>query len=173
MKLNKVLLAASVVMGMSSFAHAADQGHGKVTFHGSIIDAPCSIDTKSIDQKIELGSISNVLLASGGTTTPEPFQILLKDCSLDTAKTVTTTFSGMEGTAAGTLGISGSAKGANIMLTDGDGTALTLGQPNKGQQIPAGATGATLEFAAYVQGDGASVVPGEFNSVTDFMLTYI
>ncbi|ELY3087894.1 type 1 fimbrial protein [Klebsiella aerogenes] len=171
MKLNKALLAVSVVMGMSSFAHAADQGHGKVTFHGTIIDAPCSIDANSVDQKIELGSIANVALENGGSSTPTPFQILLKDCSLATAQTVTTTFSGMEGVD-GKLGIAGSASGAGIVLTDGDGSKITLGQPNKGQEIPAGASAATLEFAAYVQGDGASVVPGEFTGVTDFTLAY-
>lgn len=35
MKLHKIMLAVSVVMGMSSFAHAADQGSGTVSFHGS------------------------------------------------------------------------------------------------------------------------------------------
>ena len=43
MKLNKIMMAAVIAFGASSFAQAADQGHGKVTFTGSIIDAPCSI----------------------------------------------------------------------------------------------------------------------------------
>lgn len=41
-------------------ANAADQGHGTVTFTGSIIDAPCSIAPESIDQTVNLGQISNV-----------------------------------------------------------------------------------------------------------------
>ena len=47
MKLNQIMLAAVMAFGVSSLAHAAvkDQGHGKVTFNGSIIDAPCSILT--------------------------------------------------------------------------------------------------------------------------------
>lgn len=62
MKLNKIMLAAVMAFGVSSLAHAADQGHGKVTFSGSIIDAPCSIAPESLDQTVELGAISNVAL---------------------------------------------------------------------------------------------------------------
>lgn len=43
MKLNKIMLATVLAFGVSSLANAADQGHGKVTFTGSIIDAPCSL----------------------------------------------------------------------------------------------------------------------------------
>ncbi|MEN4700025.1 fimbrial protein [Pantoea agglomerans] len=176
MKLNKIMLAVSVVMGMSSLAHAADpvhsaadQGHGKVTFHGSIIDAPCSIDPDSVDQKIELGEISNVALEKSGSSTPKPFQILLKNCSTATLKTVTSTFTGAEGVD-GKLGITGEAAGAGIVLTNGDGTKITLGKATKAQTIQNGNN--TLSFSAYVQGDGASVTPGEFNSITDFTLAY-
>ncbi|HBV9912402.1 TPA: type 1 fimbrial protein [Klebsiella aerogenes] len=169
MKLNKIMLAASVVMGMSSFAHAADQGHGTVSFHGSIIDAPCSIDPDSADQKIELGEISSVALDNSGTSTPKPFQILLKNCSTATLSSVTSTFTGSEGVD-GKLGITGSAAGAGIVLTNGDGSKIELGKPTKAQAIQDGDN--TLSFSAYVQGDGASVTPGEFNGITDFTLAY-
>lgn len=54
MKLNKTILAAGLVLGFASMANAADQGHGTVTFTGSIIDAPCSIAPESIDQTVNL-----------------------------------------------------------------------------------------------------------------------
>lgn len=62
MKLNKIMLAAAMAFGATSFAHAADQGHGKVNFIGSIIDAPCSIAPESLDQTVDLGQVSNVAL---------------------------------------------------------------------------------------------------------------
>lgn len=176
--MNKALIALSVVMGMSSFAHAetpapttnGDQGHGTVTFTGSIIDAPCSITPDSLDQKVSLGSIANKSLENGGTSTPVPFQIKLEKCSIPTAKTVTTTFSGSEGKN-GMLAITGNAAGAGIVLKYGD-SKVELGKPTASQQIAANANAATLEFSAYLQGDGASIVPGDFSSVADFMLTY-
>lgn len=173
MKFKKTLLVASLAMGIANFANAAvtDQGHGTVTFHGHIISAPCSIDGDSVDQKIEMGDIANKALENGGTSTPKPFQILLKNCDVATQDTVTATFTGTEG-ANGNLGITGDAKGASIVMTDGAGNAIELGKPTAAHALQNGDN--TLEFSAYLQGDGASstVVPGEFQSITDFTLAY-
>lgn len=174
MTLNKTMIAICMAMGIASFAHAGDakptdQGHGRVNFHGSIIDSPCSIDTKSVDQKIELGEISSSALENSGSSTPKPFQIMLKKCSISTMKTVTTTFTGPAGQG-GKLGITGDASGAGIVLTDGAGTKIALDKATAPQTLGNGDN--TLSFSAYVQGDGASVVPGEFNGVADFTLAY-
>lgn len=83
MKLNKFVLAAAAFCVISTSANAADMGHGKITFKGSVIDAPCSIDAKSLDQTIQLGAISKNQLANGGKSTPVDFSIILHDC--DTA----------------------------------------------------------------------------------------
>ena len=82
MKLNKIVLATVMTMGlgMASVANAADQGQGKITFTGSIVDAPCSITAGSADQTIPLGAISNIALAANGGTgvsAAQPFSIEL------------------------------------------------------------------------------------------------
>jgi len=181
MKLNKIMLAAVMAFGVSSVAHAAvkDQGHGKVTFSGSIIDAPCSIAPESLDQTVELGAISNVALKGGGKSTPRNFQIKLENCELTTEapgknNTVSLTFSGSASEAdSKLLGITGTAKGAGIAITDGAGSNIELGKPSKARELQNGAN--TLSFAAYLQGAAAStavIVPGEFQSVADFTLAY-
>lgn len=176
MKLNKIMMAAVLTFGTISGAQAADQGHGKVTFTGSIIDAPCSIAPESIDQTIELGQISNVALKDGGQSTPKNFDIKLEDCSFGTpaAKNkVQVTFTGMESAAGnGLLGITGNAGGASLAITQGDGKVITLGQATKEQVLQDGNN--TLSFAAYLQGDGASatITEGDFQAVTDFTLAY-
>lgn len=171
MKLNKLLLTAVVAASMTSFAHAADQGHGTVTFTGSIIDAPCSITPETIDQVVHLGQISNVILKDGGSSNPKPFEIKLENCTLDTMKSVTTTFTGSPG-ANGLLGITGTAKGASIAITNGSGVIVTLGQATPAQLLQDGNN--TLSFSAYLKGDGTAVpiVPGEFKGVADFTLAY-
>ncbi|HEY1847464.1 MAG TPA: fimbrial protein [Buttiauxella sp.] len=177
MKFNKTILA--MAMGFSMVAGAAnaagtttDQGHGKVTFTGSIIDAPCSIAAKDVDQIVPLGEIANKSLESGGKSEPHPFDIELVNCDLGTVQTVTTTFTGAADTnAPAMLGIAGSASGAGIVLTDGSSKPITLGQPTDGQILQNGTN--TLLFSAYLQGDGASeIVPGAFTSVTNFTLAY-
>ncbi|QXN62770.1 fimbrial protein [Serratia fonticola] len=185
MKLNKIMLAAVLAFGTVSAVQAADpvvpvvpvagdQGHGKVTFTGSIIDAPCSIDPNSVDQTVDLGAVSNVSLVDGGTSDPKPFEIHLEKCSLATAATVTTTFDGAKGKG-GLLGMTGDAQGASIAITDGSNTLIELGKPTTGQLVSAGATEATLGFSAYLKGDGgdaATIVPGKFQSVANFILNY-
>ncbi|CAI0905519.1 fimbrial protein [Serratia proteamaculans] len=174
MKLNKIMMAAVLVFGAASVAQA-DQGHGTVTFTGSIIDAPCSIDPTSIDQTVDLGQVSNVALAKGGTSRPENFEIKLVNCSLETVKTVTTTFTGAEGKD-GRLGLTGTAKGASIAITDGANNLIELGTATAPQGIQDGNN--NLLFSAYLKGDGTAaetasvVVPGEFKSVANFTLAY-
>ncbi|MBE4976533.1 MULTISPECIES: fimbrial protein [Serratia] len=183
MKLNKIMMVAAVAFGLSSTAFAADQGHGKVTFTGSIIDAPCSINPDSIDQTVELGQISKAALVSGGKSTPRNFSIALENCTFANDEKgnplknkVALTFTGMESNATptnGLLGITGTAKGASVAITDGSGTVIKLGQPTKAQTLQGGSN--TLNFAAYLQGDAAStavITEGEFQAVADFTLAY-
>ncbi|OOV89393.1 MULTISPECIES: fimbrial protein [unclassified Pseudomonas] len=175
MKLNKLAMVVALALGAVSGVQAADQGKGIVRFTGSIIEAPCSIDPDSIDQTVPLGAVSNLTLADGGNSIPQPFEVRLEKCTMTTVKTVKTTFNGSAGTA-GMLGITGDAAGAGIVLTDGSGTPIVLGTATAGQLISVGATEATLAFSAYLKGNGGdieSITPGEFSSVVNFMLTYI
>ncbi|MBC3211569.1 fimbrial protein [Serratia fonticola] len=173
MKLNKIMLAAVMTLGTVSMANAANQGGGTVTFKGSIIDAPCSIDAGSVYQTVQLGDISSGQLKNGGKSTPQYILIKLVGCDVETAKDVTTTFTGAESEAApGLLAMRGSARGASIAINDIDGKLLPLTTASKAQKIEDGWT--TLRFSAHLQGDGASaaITPGEFNSVADFTMAY-
>lgn len=174
MKFNKIAIAAAVLIGTISSVQAADQGNGVVKFTGTIVDAPCAIDHNSSDQTIDLGTVANVALADGGNSAPKPFEIRLEKCSLDTAKTVKTTFNGAAGQG-GLLGITGDAKGAGIALTDSDGTSIQLGTATTGKLLSVGTSETTLAFNASLKGNGgdvSTIVPGEFNSVANFMLNY-
>ena len=176
MKFNKVAVFI-ISMASSSVAFAADQGHGKITFNGSIIDSPCSLAPESEDQTIPLGQISNVLLKNGGSndgqSTPRNFDIKLENCDTTTAKTVTATFTGTPSAYdADSLGVTGTAGGVSVVMTDGSGKKIKLGQPTDARPIQDGSN--TLMFSAYVQGGGASaaITEGQFSTVTDFTLAY-
>ncbi|EMF5053727.1 type 1 fimbrial protein [Serratia marcescens] len=175
MKLNKIMLTVVMALGTISMANAANQGSGSVTFKGSIVAAPCSIEPESLDQTVALGDIASAQLANGGKSTPQDFLIKLVGCEVDenVTKTMTTTFTGAESAAApGLLAMKGSARGASIAINDVDGKLLKLGTASKAQEITNGQT--TLRFSAHLQGDGASaaITPGEFSSVADFTLAY-
>lgn len=180
MKLNKIVLGLSLVLSVASFANAAEVGEagsGTVTFTGSIIDAPCSIDPDTVDQTVNLGQISNVALLENdgkGTSTPKDFEIRLEKCNIGslTNKTVSLTFTGAEGGTKGMLGMTGTAKGASIAITDAAGKVMPLGTATQAAALQNGKN--TLRFSAFMQGDGASstIVPGDFKSVANFTLAY-
>ncbi|HBZ16818.1 fimbrial protein [Pantoea sp. NPDC088449] len=182
MKLNKIMVAMGFgLVMMAGTANAIDdQGHGTVTIKGSIIDAPCSITPETIDQTVNLGQVSNVQLKDGGKSNPQSFSIKLENCDLAADKhTAQITFTGME--SAGNpelIGMTGSAEGASIGLTNGAGTLIKLGEPT---DVTIQNGNNTLAFSAYLQGDpapaegtldGANIVPGTFQSVVSFNLAY-
>ncbi|HGM5454948.1 fimbrial protein [Serratia marcescens] len=181
MKLNKIMLAAVMAMGVSSFANAANQGSGSVTFTGEIIDAPCSIAADNIDQTIPLGQISNLSLKDGRESdVKEDFSIKLEDCAFATAKTVKTTFTGAPGGTTGVdkkmvaFGSGSTAKGASVVITDNN-KPIELGTATAGQLLDVGTTQAELKFQAFLKGNGGAldtIVPGAFTSVVNFALDY-
>ena len=148
----------------------------KVTFTGSVIDAPCSITPQSIDQTVDLGQISKEALLSGKIYSRN-FSIGTENCSFSSPATknkVQVTFNGMESAAKnGLLGLPELLKGASVAITQADGQIIKLGYQLKEQVLQDGNN--TLSFAAYLQGDGDStnvVTEGEFQAVTDFTLAY-
>jgi type 1 fimbria pilin len=176
MKLNKLMLATVIAFASASVAHAAsDQGNGKVTFTGSIIDAPCSIDPNSVDQTVHMGQISNRVLDKQGKSSMQPFNIELKDCSLSTMKNVKVTFTGTpDPDNSKLLALSGTATGAGIVIYDMlHSKDVELGTATDGQGLTENDN--SLKFAAYLQGSSASgaVVPGDFTSVANFTLAYL
>lgn len=168
-------ISTTLMMGST---YAADKGHGKITFKGSIIDAPCSISPDSIDQTVDLGQISNMALVDGGKSSPRPFDIALQHCDITNLKNgITLTFNG---TAASfdaskkTLGIAGTGAGAGVQITNSAGNVLTLGTATPFQQLQHGNN--TLRLAAYLVGNGGdikTITAGEFSSVADFTLSYL
>ncbi|MBL3523571.1 type 1 fimbrial protein [Serratia plymuthica] len=185
MKLNKIMMAAVLAFGATSMmAQAANQGSGTVTFTGEIIEAPCSIAPGNIDQTVPLGQVSNLSLKDGGESgVKEPFKIILEDCTVATAKTVKTTFTGKSGGTTGTdtksvgFGSGSTAAGASIIITDTNDAnkAVELGKATTGQVLAIGDTDAELEFKAFLKGNGGALTTiksGAFTSVVNFALSY-
>lgn len=66
MKMSKVAYSLVLAMGVAAFgAQAANEGTGRITFTGSIIDAACSVAPESEDFVVPLGEIAAAQLADG------------------------------------------------------------------------------------------------------------
>ncbi|NDJ59247.1 fimbrial protein [Enterobacteriaceae bacterium 4M9] len=191
MKVNKLASALIIALGMSAAGAqaAADQGSGKITFSGSIIDAPCSIDPESSDQEVNLGQVAKSQLENSGTSTPQNFAILLKNCAVTetqvnnpedpenptqvvTAPSVTVTFGGSPALDDDNtwFGITGTATGAGVVITDASSNKIPVGGTSAARELIEGNN--TLGFSAYLQGLGNTIETGDFQSIADFMLSY-
>ncbi|HGM5490605.1 TPA: fimbrial protein [Serratia fonticola] len=172
MKLNKLATGIALASGIATFAASADQGSGNIDFTGSIIDAPCSIHPDSTKQEIDLGQIAARQLAGSGTSTPREFKILLENCDITgTEKTVKITFGGSNaGGDNKLLGITGTASGAGVAMTDSNGNRIELGKASNARDLTEGPN--TLIFTAFLQGLGGTPVTGDFYASTDFTLAY-
>lgn len=170
MKVNKIVIALGMVMAAGA-ANAADQGHGTITFTGSITDSPCSITAETANQTVDLGQVSSTALKSGQTSSPKAFFIQLEQCDTSSLSSVATTFTGAaDASNPDMLGITGSASGAGIVITDGSGTPVKLGTASDAQTIGDGSN--KLSFSAYLQANGASITAGDYSSTADFTLAY-
>lgn len=172
MKLNKLIVALGMVMAAGA-ANAEDQGHGTITFTGSITDSPCSITAETANQTVDLGQVSDSALNNNETSSPVNFYIQLEQCDASKLKSgASVGFTGAtDANNEEMLGITGSASGAGIVITDGSGTPVKLdGTLSNAQTIGDGSN--KLSFSAYVEANGASVTPGDFSSTADFTLSY-
>ncbi|MEG0866480.1 MAG: type 1 fimbrial protein [Hafnia sp.] len=173
-----VAMASVMVTGAVNAASNVDQGHGKIKFEGSVIEAACSIDSKSIDQTVQLGSIASHALKSGGKSTPVDFSIKLHDCDTSVGSgSATVAFNGIAGESASGLdkafATTGQAGGGvGVTITDLGGVIIA---PNSSSTAMTLADGDNeLAFQAYVMGSNATggVIPGTFNSVANFVMDY-
>ncbi|MBD8182478.1 type 1 fimbrial protein [Pantoea agglomerans] len=144
----------------------------QVNFTGSITETPCSLDSGSQGQEVKLGHIAAHVLENKGESKPEHFYFNLKDCDITTLKNVSVKFTGTADSSDSSLLAlgGGQAKGAGIAITHGD-SLVRLGEATAKQTLEKGSN--TLQFAAFLKGDGASeVLPGDFTSVSNVTFTY-
>ncbi|MGL4723260.1 MAG: fimbrial protein [Scandinavium sp.] len=171
MKYNGLLVCLGMTATLISGATFAN---GKITFSGSITNAPCSITADSLDQTVRMGEISSALLQGSNSAPAEQFQLDLVNCDVTAANDeVQVEFSGTAAPGVtDNLGISGTAAGASITFSDAAGNKIKLGDKSTIRKLTAGSN--TLAFNAALQGNGPSavIVPGDFTAIADVKLSY-
>ncbi len=188
MKINKTTIAAAMLFAICANVHAEEeieppvggssnpnQGSGTVEFIGSIIDAPCSINPKSAKQTVDMGQVSNATLGVYEKGPMQQFDILLEGCEITTAKSVEVKFTGdSDDSAKGSLALQGNAKGAAIELKNiSSGEVIEIGKATKFDDLFDGSN--TLKFGATLvktAKDRKDIVPGDFDAIANFVLTY-
>ena len=176
MKKLVAVTAATVVMGLASFANAATPGTGNpgtVRFIGEIVSGACGIDANSLDQTVSLGQVpSNQFRAVGDRSTPTKFDIILTDCDTSTQQNARFTFSGVQDPAVpGLLATTGLAQNVGIRLQASAGEMLDNGKEQVAPVVLQNGNN-TVTFAAMYEATAATVTTGEADSVANFTVAY-
>lgn len=174
MKMIKTVMVGAVAMALVSFgANAADQGHGKVNFKGTIINAPCGIAPESADQSIDFGQISKAHLNNGGLSIKKDVDIKLVNCDFGdpaVGNTVSVAFTGTTVGNAETLGLSDT--NAVIKMTGQDGKFVQFDGKTASNTTTLMNGDNTLHYQAWVQKGAQAVTEGDFTAVANFTLAY-
>lgn len=188
--INKTLMAALSVALFSSSVYAANQGAGKITFTGEVIDAPCSIVPGDEDKKVSLGEISTTVLNSTTPSIAEEFSIRLQDCILETttgsgATATTTTTSKVKANFTSpsvsatdpsllknTLeGNAGAAENVGVRLLDIGNNNIALGTPLT-VNLPNTNSYQELKFKARMESPSKTAKVGNINAIANYTLDY-
>ncbi|MFP7609906.1 fimbrial protein [Serratia quinivorans] len=198
--MKKILLALLMptLMG-SAFSSFAEGGTpqpvkkvtvdgGKINFTGSIVAAPCAVDSESSRQSVDLGQVAtNKLVSKGDSSAAVPFTIKLVGCDLtadisDPSETAnytkaSITFNGTTNDDDSTLALSGSSGGSTVAKNVG----IQILQNNKALKVD-GSTATTaidllngnneLPFSVAYVATADNTVAGIANSTVNFRVTY-
>ncbi|RAW92079.1 hypothetical protein [Photorhabdus laumondii] len=85
MKLNKIIIAAMLILGVvsiASIANKADRSYITVTFNGTIIAIPYSTGQGLFGKSVNPGEISNVILKRARALTHKSLENHLVNCRL-------------------------------------------------------------------------------------------
>lgn len=166
------LMGAAMVITSGTAVAGTATDSTTVTFTGAITETPCSLDAASDKQEVPLGHIAAHSLENNGQSPSQQFQFQLKDCDVSTMSHVSVTFTGTPDSHDSSLLAlgGGAASGAGIAIAYGD-SQVKLGEATAKQALVDGSN--TLQFAAYLKGDGASAItPGDFTSISNVTFTY-
>ncbi|QXF34808.1 hypothetical protein CE143_17790 [Photorhabdus luminescens] len=82
MKLNKIIIATILILGIVSIINKADRSYITVTFNGAIIAVPYSNAKNLLGKTINPGGVSNVILKKARVSTHNNLDNRLVNCRL-------------------------------------------------------------------------------------------
>ncbi|EGO4143914.1 P fimbria major subunit PapA [Escherichia coli] len=170
---------AVVSFGVNAAAPTTPQGQGRVTFNGTVVDAPCSISQKSADQSIDFGQLSKSFLEAGGTSKPMDLDIELVNCDITAFKQGQPTKNGKVQLSFTGPQVTGQTE--ELATNGGTGTAIVVQAAGKnvsfdgtaGDAYPLKDGNNVLHYTALVKkANGGTVSEGAFSAVATFNLSY-
>ena len=186
----KTLLAVvtTALFSATAFnASADDQGHGIVTFSGTVITAPCSVTPESSQIDVDLGQVADTVLNGGQYSQSADFTIKLQDCVLTSTDTegvkttidkVNVTFTSANVDTNDTSLMSntkennyGGATDVGVRILDAGYNTVTLGDPVTVSFSDDNPT-QNLDFHARMESLGKNATEGDVYAQANYVLAY-
>lgn len=181
MKFSKLALITAFTASVASFGALAENT-GTIKFTGSVVDSPCNIAHKSLNQEISFGQLSRRALEAGNSA-EVGFDIELTNCDFTqyggtkdvpvAIKTMDLTFTGQNYTdATNTLLVTSTGNSNNVGIAI-DGFKFEEAKDVISRIINKKGDN-TLSFKALAKAIAADkpVAEGQFSAITNFRITY-
>jgi type 1 fimbria pilin len=146
-----------------------------ITLSGSIIDVPCSIDTASRNQTLDMGFLPAWQLIRNGQGISHNFTIKLVNCELFQIngqlpewRYFQITFDGRNDN--GKFGVDGNAAGIALQISDNQGNIAVPGIPLPAGQLSSG--NMFLQYSARLVSNSQQLQAGEYSSILRFKIDY-
>lgn len=158
-----------------AFSTHDSQGYGKVSVVGKIVDTPCTIDTNSKDQTIDMGVIPISLLKQFKKSPPIYFNIKLVNCRWQNYSSINNDWKNFDvtfdGSAEGNFfTVSGEAKGIKLSIYDTLKNNVIPGKALPLQQISYG--NINLGYELHLVRDDKLLESGNYHTAINFKISY-
>lgn len=165
--LSTILCLLTILSGPAAFAGTKS---ATISITGRITASPCTVDTNTVNQTVDLGKGYSYNMVSGTGSAWKSFQLTLSKCP-NYWTNATVTFTGTAATDNGYFANSGSASGVVLQLSNqnhsinyGNGDSMT---------IPVDASrNVTFPLEARMYNPGGEVTGGDFNAAVQVDFTY-
>lgn len=170
-----LVVAPCLLFSAITVAEATEKvaGWGRVSMQGTIIDSACSIDTNSLEQTIDMDTMSTFEIAKRKQGRSKSFTITLVNCSLQRInnaewKQFQITFDGDHD---GELfGVNGSASGVGLQILDSMGNIAIPGDAMPLMDLVSGEMNLTYNMKLMANDD--EIKAGSYYSNIRFKLDY-
>lgn len=152
-----------------------NMGGGIVDMQGSILNAPCTIDTDSRDQSIDMGIIPIGEIARNGRSVARPFSIRLINCVMHRYESALPNWQYFEVTFDGRrdgelIGVEGEAEGIALQVSDELGNIAQPGVPLPSVILTSGEK--TLNYSLYLVPNYQKFRSGKYRTTVRFKMDY-
>lgn len=154
---------------------ATTYSRGQVSMNGSILASACNLDTDSLDQHIDIGSVSMSSIGNEGQSIDMPFVLRLGDCELFRPgqwdfHSVRVTFDGPRDEVPYLIRLMGDARGLGLRIKDNFGHTVIPGQTLAALPLKNGTV--ELRYSLAVEKNNQALSAGHYRTGVRFKVEY-